>query len=257
MMQMKVVLFKSARIRVDEKGLICLNDLFKAAGFSKNQTPGDWMRLSTYQREYSALLKKITGKSRNWTKEEIRSIAYTKRGADGGTWVHENMALAYAAYLSPTLAVEIRDAFLRFRKGDETLHDEITVNRAKRAQIFEEHREIGKRVRRTYTDTLKAHGLTRPFEYATCTNELYKHLLGGTAKDLKISRKLHPKANLRDNMTLSEVAYTMASEALASERIEDQDAQGFLACRDETKLAALSIRTAIEGDRRNRQRRLV
>lgn len=203
------------------------------------------------------MIKKKTGKSGLFLPEDIKAAWYSKKGPGGGVWADENLALGYAAYLSPTLAVEVRDVFLRFKKGDEALHEEIRANRTKRDQVFEEHRQIGKRVRRTYTDTLKAHGLTKPFDYANCTNELYKHLLGGTAKEIKISRKLHQKANLRDHMSLSEIAYTMASEALASERIEDQDAQGYLACRDETKLAALSIKAAIEGDRKNRQKRLV
>jgi hypothetical protein len=254
---MKIMPFKNTKIRVDENGLVCLNDIHVAAGFTKNQGPGDWVRLPSAQKELIVLLKSITGKSRNWEKEEIRTVLHSRAGSSGGTWAHENMALGYASYLSASLAVEIRDVFLRFKKGDETLHEEIRENRRKRDEAFEKHREIGKRVRRTYTDTLKAHGVTRPFDYANCTNETYKNLLGGTAKDLKISRKLHPKANLRDHMTLSEIAYTMASEALASERIEDQSAQGYNACRDETKLAALSIKGAIEGDRKNRQKRLV
>ncbi|EMS96978.1 KilA-N domain-containing protein [Agrobacterium tumefaciens str. Cherry 2E-2-2] len=255
MAEMQVMLFKNTRIRVDENGLVCLNDIHKAAGFTKNQTPGDWQRLPSYLREYPVLLKKLTGKSRDWTKTETRSVIYSKAGA--GTWAHENLALAYSAYLSPALAVEIRDVFLRFKKGDETLHEEIKANKAKRDEAFEKSREIGKRVRRTYTDTLKAHGVSKPYDFANCTNETYKHLLGGTAKDIKVSRKLHPKANLRDHMTMAEIAYTMASEALASERIEEQAAQGFIACRDETKLAALSIKGAIESDRKNRQKRLV
>lgn len=257
MPEMRVMLFKKTKIRVDENGLVCLNDIHRAAGFSKNQSPSDWMRLDSYQKEYAALLRRNTGKSRLWTKEEIRSISYTKRGAEGGTWADENLALGYAAYLSPALAVEIRDVFLRFKKGDETLHEEIRVNKAKRDPLFEQHREIGKRVRRTYTDTLKARGVANGYEYANCTNETYKHLLGGTAKELKIHRKLHPKANLRDHMSLAEIAYTMASEALAVERIEDQDALGYSACKTETRIAATTIRGAIESDRKNRLKKLV
>lgn len=257
MTEMKVMLFKQSRIRVDDKGLVCLNDIHRAAGFSKNQTPSDWMRLDSYLKEYVVLLKRNTGKSRLWTKDEIKSIVYTKRGADGGTWAHENLALGYASYLSPALAVEIRDVFLRFKKGDETLHEEIRENKRRRDEAFEKSREIGKRVRRTYTDTLKQRGVKAGVEYANCTNELYKHLLGGTAKELKVSKKLHPKASLRDHMSLSELAYTMASEALAVERIEDQDANGYSACKTETRIAATTIRGAIESDRKNRMQKLV
>jgi len=255
MTEMKVMLFKKTKIRVDENGLVCLNDIHKAAGFSKNQTPSDWMRLPNAQKEIVALLSKITGKSRGWTKSEMKSVHYTKNGV--GTWADENLALGYAAYLSAALAVEIRDVFLRFKKGDETLVDEIRENQAKREAVRDQHREIGKKVRKDYTDTLKARGVTKWYEYAHCTNETYKHLLGGTAKEIRITRKLGAKANVRDHMSLAELAYTMASEALAVERIEDQNANGYAECKTETRIAATTIRGAIDHDRRNRQQRLV
>lgn len=261
MQEMKVVLFKSSRIRVDLNGLVCIDDIYRAAGFSKNRTPGDWMQLTGTKREIGALIKKKTGKTGSFTKSDIKSVMYSKRGSGGGIWVDENLALGYAAYLSPSLAVEIRDVFLRFKKGDETLVDEVRENKARRDEASdtarEEHRKIGKRVRKDYTDTLKAHGVTQWYEYAHCTNETYKHLLGGTAKELRISRSLKPKANIRDHMSLPELAYTMASEALAVERIEDQDANGYQQCKAETRLAATTIRAAIDSDRKNRQKKLV
>jgi hypothetical protein len=257
MAEMKVMLFKKSKIRVDENGLVCLGDIHTAAGFSKNQKPADWVALPSTQKEVVALIRKKTGKSGFFDPSDVKGVLYSKKGPGGGVWADENLALGYAAYLSPTLAVEIRDVFLRYKKGDETLVEEILVNKAKRDAVREEHRQIGKRVRRSYTDTLKERGVSKPFEYANCTNETYKHLLGGTAKELKIRRKLHPKANLRDNMSVSELAYTMASEALAIERIEHQEANGYTACRTETRLASQSIRSAIEADRRNRQSKLV
>ena len=59
--------------------------------------------------------------------------------------------------------------------------------------------------------------------------------------------------NLRDHMALAEIAYTMASEASAAERIDEQDANGFSAGRLETRLAATTIRAALDTDRTNRQ----
>lgn len=249
------MLFKTTRIRVDENGLVCLNDIHVAAGFSKNQSPSDWLRLPNAQKEIAVVLQKATGKSRNWTKEEMKSAHYTKLGV--GTWANENLALGYAAYLSATLAVEIRDVFLRFKAGDESLVAEIRANRAQRDPVHDEHRRAGKVARRSYTDTLKDHGITKGYEYANCTNEVYQHLHGGTAKELKLRMKLHPKANLRDHMSVPELAYTMASEALAAERIEHQEASGYIECKTETRLATLSIKSAIEIDRKNRQKKLV
>jgi len=97
------------------------------------------------------------------------------RGQGAGTWAHENIALGYAAYLSPDLAVEIRDVFLRYKRGDESLVEEIRENKAKKeATDHELHRLVGKEVRKRFTKTLDEHGVKKPFEYALCTNEVYK-----------------------------------------------------------------------------------
>lgn len=258
MAEMKVMLFKTSRIRVDDQGRVCLNDIYRAAGFSKNRKPHDWLRGPSGAKEISALLNRIAGKSRIWTKDEIKSAYYTRRGQDGGTWAHENIALGYAAYLSADLAVEIRDVFLRYKRGDETLVPEIRENRQRHEDAArQEIRSHGKTVRRGFTDTLKERGITAGWQYAQITDVTNQHLLGGTARKIKLDRGLPANAKLRDHLRTSELAYTMASEALATERIEDQDARGYSACRQETSLAARSIKGAIDADRKDRQRPLI
>lgn len=251
MPEMKVMIFKSTRIRVDAEGRVCLNDIHTAAGFSKNQKPHDWLALPSAKGAIAALIHHNSGKSGVMPKDAIKSIYYVKPGKGGGTWAHENLALAYAEYLSPRLGIEIRDVFLRYRRGDESLIDEIR-SRKPANDDRDLHRQVGKGVRKKYTATLEGHGVKLPVEYAQCTNETYKQLFGGTAKQLRQRRGLPDKANIRDNMSLSELAYTMASEALASERIEQQNSQGFLQCHDATRQASSAIRGAIEADRHAR-----
>lgn len=258
MTEMKVMLFKTSRIRVDERGRVCLNDIHRAAGFSKNQRPSDWTANPNTSNVQIALLKQITGKSGNYSKDEIKSVIYTSPGRDGGTWVHENLALAYAEYLSPRLGVEIRDVFLRYKRGDETLVPEIRENRRRHEDTArQEIRQHGKQIRRGFTDTLKERGISLGWQYAQITDVTNQHILGGAARKIKRDRGLPENAKLRDHLPANELAYTMASEALATERIEDQDAQGYSACRNETSLAAQSIKGAIEADRKDRQRRLI
>lgn len=115
---------------------------------------------------------------------------------------------------------------------------------------------MGKRVRRGFTDTLKERGISQGWEYAQITDVTNQHILGGTAKKIKMERGLPATARLRDHLPIGELAYTAASEALATERIEDGEAHGFSACRKETTVAAVSIKTAIESDRKNRQKKL-
>ena len=142
------LVLRTAKIRQDASGLICLNDIHRAAGFTKNQLPSDWIRLPQAQNAITALIKRVTGKSRDWTKEQIKSAFYVKRGQDAGTWAHENVALSYAEYLSPDLGAEIREIFLRYKKGDETLVGEIHANKAAIAEKERQHhRAVGKAVR--------------------------------------------------------------------------------------------------------------
>ncbi|MCO5083213.1 MAG: KilA-N domain-containing protein [Rhizobiaceae bacterium] len=249
MPEMKVMLFKKTRIRVDEHGLVCLNDIHKAAGFTTKQRPSDWSALPNTLKSIAVMLARITGKSGNWTKSEYRSVLYTKTGQSGGTWAHENLALSFAEFLSPALGIEIRDVFLRYQRGDETLIPEI-LSRKPASSDRDLHRQIGKGVRKEYTAALDAHGVKLPVEYALCTNETYKALLGGTAKQIRIARGLPDRANIRDNMSLRELAYTMASEALATEQIEHRQVTGFLECQDATKRAGEAIRGAIENERK-------
>ena len=156
------------------------------------------------------------------------------------------------------MAFEIRDVFLRYKRGDETLVPEIRDNKARRIdELREYHRTVGKSVRKGYTQTLKDHGVEKPFDFAHCTNEVYKPLLGGTANQVRKERNLHKKANLRNHMSTFELASTMMAEALATERIEDTNAEGFRECRDETKQASQAISGAIEADRKNRQGKFV
>lgn len=100
---MKELKIRGRIISTDAAGSVCLNDIWAAAGFSKNQRPHDWGRLSSTAKLIEAILTKVTGKSRNWTKEEIKSVLYVKNGV--GTYADVRLALSYAEYLNPKLAL--------------------------------------------------------------------------------------------------------------------------------------------------------
>ena len=56
-------------------------------------------------------------------------------------------------------------------------------------------------------------------------------------------------------MTMNELAFVAFGEALATERIEDEDSKGGEECRKATSRSAFFIRQAIEADRRDRRNR--
>lgn len=248
---------RGKNITQDANGLVCLNDIHRAAGFrTKNQSPSDWMRLRTTHSRIERVLKLNTGKSRNWLKDDFKSTYYTKRGAGGGTFVDPRLALDYAEYLNPKLAIEVKEVFLRYKSADPTLADEVLDRATPEENEWAARRAIGRAVRGAYTSELKARGVVSPKHYAICTNTTYQGVFGAPAKKLKEQKGLKPKANLRDNMSMSELAYLAASEALSVERMDDEECQGFNECNTATDRAANAIRSAIEADRKDRQKRL-
>jgi len=88
------------------------------------------------------------------------------------------------------------------------------------------------------------------------TNETYLGLFDKKAADLKAERAVPANGNLRDKMTMAEIAFVAASEALSVERMQDEEAQGYRDCKTATSKASLAIRSAIDRDRKDRQKRL-
>lgn len=239
-------------VRFTTTGLARLGDIWNAAGKLKNKTPNDWIRLPTTKKLINALLERVTGKSRDWTKSEVRSTHYVQRGI--GTFADVRLALAYAEYLDPRLAIEVREVFLRFKGGDATLADEVLERSSAEANEWVARRAMGRSVRSLYTTELNTRGVKDGKEYAICTNATYKKLFDGTAQQLKSARGLPSKGSVRDSLNIRELAFLAASEALSVERMEDEDSRGFSECHAATSMSASAIRTAIDADRRNRKK---
>lgn len=250
------LVLRGRKIRVEQDGFVSLNDIHAAAGFSKNRRPADWQRLPSTQDLMIALHDRLVGKSHQ-SKFRTSLMIRSKSGPDGGTFAHPILAAAYAGYLKPALEVEMREVWLRYRSGDASLADEILQRSSPEANEWAARRAMGRAVRGEYTKELSERGLTKPFEYANCTNETYKGLFDATAKVLRERKGLSKSKNLRDAMDMKELAFVAASEALAVERMGEEESKGFIECRDATAKASGAIRGAIEADRKDRQKRLV
>jgi len=245
---------RGRQIHVDENNLVCLNDIHRAAGFSVSQRPGDWRDNPSTGPLQIAALKRITGKSGNWTKADWKSVIYAKRGQAGGTYAHVYLALAYAEYLNPNLAIEVKEVFIRYKTADATLADDILQRAGAEANEWAGTRALGRSVRNQYTDALRDHG-AQGKDYGMCTNALYGALFDSDAKQLKRAKAVPAKASLRDAMSTSELVYVMAGETLSTERITEEECSGGEACRIATGKSARFIRQAIEADRNDRRGR--
>ncbi|MBU1347470.1 MAG: KilA-N domain-containing protein [Alphaproteobacteria bacterium] len=241
-------------IRTDENGLVCLNDIYKASGFTTERRPSQWRDNASTGPIQIAVLERITGKTGNWTKAEWRQAIYADRGTNGGTYADVRLALAYAEYLNPKLALEVKEVFLRYKAADPTLADEILERATPSANEWAGTRALARSARNSYTDALRDHG-AKGHDYGACTNTLYSELFDKNAKQLREAKGLPKKVTLRDGMTSPELVFVMAGETLSRERIIEEVCDGGEACRIATGKSARFIRQAIEADRMDRKGR--
>jgi hypothetical protein len=251
------LVLRGRNIRFDENGLVCLNDIWKVAGFRKNQQPGEWSRLPGTVKKMERVLELVTGKSRDYGTADMRMVYRTVRGRNAATYADIRLALDYAEYLNPKLAIEVKEVFLRYKAGDATLADEVLQKASAEDNVWVAQRAIGRAARIHFTHELRERGVTEPKHYAFCTNATYLSLWDKTAKEIRAEKGIPANVNPRDRMDTKELAFLAASEALSVERMEDEDSQGFNECHKATAKAARAIRSAIEADRRDRQKRMV
>lgn len=251
------LVIRGRAIRVDENGLTCLNDIWTAAGFTKNQRPGDWARLPTSIKRMEKVLALITGKSRNYDKADMHRVLKTRIGKNGGTWADVRLALDYAEYLNPALAIEVKEVFLRYKAADPTLADDIMERNDSAANEWMAKRSISRATRLAYTDTLKRHGVEKPGDYAECTNATYRGLFGKRAAQIRAEKGLKKSQPLRDAFDLKELATVSFAEVMAGDRIEDEDCRGFSECHLATLKVSTGVRDMIDRDMKDRQKRLV
>lgn len=250
------LILRGARITEDKFGHIRLDDIWRLAKAGPSKLPKHWRTTVLAKALIAELQKKVT------TADILQNSAmvpviYAKVGrGNDGTFAHPVLAAAYAGYLSPKLEIEVREVWLRYRKGDATLADEILQRATAEENKWAGARALARSERVSYTGVLKKQGVEGK-GYMRCTEAVYVNLLGGKSFELRDRRGLAPKVNLRDNLDVAELSYVMAAEALSSERILEENRRGNEACEEASGISANAIRRAIEEDRRNRQRPLV
>lgn len=242
-----LVIRKQSVAQTDD-GLMSLDDIWHAVRSPKGKSPGAWRRQAPVRDLQIALYDKLYGGAPYKFSRLIRQVPNPQK-----IFAHPILAVTYASFLSPKLAIEVKEVWLRFTQGDPTLADEILAKSTPAENEWAGMRALGRATRREYTDTLKNHGV-KGSGFRECTDEIYKQLLGASAYQLRHQRQLPARANLRDEMTTSELSYVMATESLARDRIDDEDCQGNYECAVATSRSAYFIRRAIQDDLADRKR---
>ena len=89
----------------DDAGRYNLNTLHQASGSVASKRPSDWLRRKTTQ----ALITELTGQVVNSPLDSMHG------GERAGTYVHELLAVSYAAWISPAFQLRVNQAFLDAR----------------------------------------------------------------------------------------------------------------------------------------------
>jgi len=251
-----VLVIRGKNIGEDANGWICLDDIWQAAKSTSGREPRRWRDVAATKRLEEELQKKIVVAALK-AEKPVLPVAYAKRGrGNRGTFAHPILAAAYAGYLSPKLEIEVREVWLRYRRGDASLADEILERAPPADNEWAAVRALARAKRIGFTDTLRDHGVVGS-GYWQCTNAVYRQLLDGTAREIRNRRGLPADANLREHLPTDELSFVMAAEVLATDRIREEDRRGNAECEYATARSAGFIREAIDRDKKDRQRRLL
>lgn len=227
--------FVDAEIRVTDDGRYSVFDVIKFCG---KKNPRDaWKALTEGYVE-------IVGKTDN-----------TSFGGRGGaakaTPVASRENILYIIGLLPgTIGRAYREdaarVFLQFLDASPELAGSV-IDRATPEDLKKiETRLRSKQVRTSFSGTLDERGVTEGWQFAECTNAIYRPLLGGSAKEIKLEKGLTKKDSLRDNLSLSELSEVMFAESLAERKIKKDNLRGFVPCRDASSDSARAVKKLVD-----------
>ena len=92
---MKEVRLCDKTVRVDDNGMICLTDMWKASGQSDENQPSYFLRNSKTKAYIQALEAKL----------QNCSLRKTRGGNTAGTWAHKYIAYDYAGWIDPKFKI--------------------------------------------------------------------------------------------------------------------------------------------------------
>ena len=245
---MQELVLRGKKIETNQDGLICLDDIWRAARSPVGKAPANWRKRAEVTELQIALYERLYKSQKYEFSKIIKQVAEPQR-----TFGHPILAVGYASYLNAKLAVEIKEIWVRYAQADPTLADDILSRASEEANEWAGTRALSRVKRREYTDTLQVHGV-RGSGYGKCTDAIYEQILGGPAWKVRQARQLEPKVNLRNEISVSELTFVMASESLAKDRIHDEDSRGNLECSAASGRSAFFIKKAIEEDKADRRR---
>lgn len=236
-------------------GLICLTDMWRAAGSVKSQKADYWLQkedtchlLLHFVLEAKPELKPIldrvlaakptsgcrTQAYRHWA-NQVKQVAIDtglmtiKRGSVNGcgTYAIDKLAIDYAELLSPEFHAWALSAVKE--RIEEDIDPDLGIRRSRQRAIKTWEKQgksreyIGARLDSIpkedyYEAVLYEHGVKVPRDFALCKAKVYEPIIGRT-KDFRAKRGLKTRQNCKDGMSIEELAGTDFAKVLSAKRI--------------------------------------
>lgn len=209
-MNEQLIEISGTKVTEDEGGNICLNDLWIIAGKPKDLRPAQWRRQKRTKALEAALIERIVFQKHNPSKnEEITTFYVLGRGGNAKSFAHPVLALEYAENLSPSLGVEVRETFLRYKSNDISLANDILDRIAEQVKEDERRVHIRGEIAEGNTD-LQAAGKRakcQGWQYAELHNSGYRGLYNGLdMKGIHRLKELTKSQHILDHMSAAEGA---------------------------------------------------
>ena len=241
----EIVLFNESngiKLNLHQEGeMVSLTDLWKSVGEIKSKAPKHWLGNETTK----AFIKSAC----TFLKVTESYLIKIKAGKGGGTYAHKHIALEYAQYLDPNLAVAVNQVF--FERIEEEKNPHLLLERYDKhyKKLGKTEDWIGVRIKSTitrniFTKVLSSHGVKQE-GFKNCTNAIYTPLFGGSTDVVRKYLKIDKNKSIRDNCSKLQLMAIEFSEELASANIKKNNLQGNAACEIASRNAGQIVRNAL------------
>jgi hypothetical protein len=179
----------------------------------------------------------------------------TGKGKDQGTFLHPDMAVVFARWISPAFAYWCDKqvaALIQKAQAAPALAEQARTKRLQKMGVAAPviaMRNEGVSVRLVFTNRLQRHGVAAS-GFRACTAAIYFPMFGGSTDVIKEKYSLPKKANVRDYMNLTQLSAISFAEALAAERIEKEGIYGNLACEQACNQVGQAVAKMVVDTRR-------
>ena len=233
-------------VMFNDNKLVCLNDMWRAAGCPVGKEPQPWLQQDQTQGFVAHIL--TTHKKRNMG---VTHVLKSMRGRGGGTFAHWQIGLAYAKYLSHEFHAHANNAFKEWaeEKADPSLKmDRAIAAYAKqgKAATWIDKRQLGKEERKRFASTVFDHN-GDAWTVAEGTRSISLKVIGQTPREIKLARAGSEKAKTRDQLSEIELTRIRFAEFEASNLIQARAADGHSECVAACRDAGAAVANLVSG----------